>query len=151
MNSPSPGGLKVTLMVHDAPGPRLDPQVWVWEKLEPLRVMRVIVSVVLPVLVSVVVSVLDWLINTLPKSRLGGEKLTTVPAPFRVAFCGPSGALSLIDRVAVRVPICVGVKLTSIVQLAPGATEPPQLLVRAKSPESAPEIVMLVILSGIVP
>src|SRR5664279_2444681 len=109
--------------------------------------MRVIVNVVLPVLVSVVGSTLDPPSPTVPKFSLGGEKLTTVPAPARRTVCGLASALSLIERVAVRIPICIGVKVTFTVQLAPGATELPQLLVWEKSPEFAPLIVMLVILS----
>ena len=64
--------------------------------------------------------------------------------PFRVTFCGLSGALSVMDKVAVRVPACVGVKITLILQLAAGFTEPPHVLVWAKSPASAPVMRMLV-------
>ena len=44
--------------------------------------------------------------------------------------------MSATDSVPLRVPICEGVKVTLIVQLAPAATEFPQvlLLVTAKSP-----------------
>ena len=71
--------------------------------------------------------------------------------PFRVTFCGLPGALSVIDKVAVRVPVCVGVKITLIRQLATGSTEPPQVLVWAKSPASAPVMGNLVIASVAVP
>ena len=49
---PEAVGLKVTLIVQEAPGPTLEPQVWVWEK-SPLTAMLVIVRVAFPVLVSV--------------------------------------------------------------------------------------------------
>ena len=45
----------------------------------------------------------------------------TKPVPFNTTNCGLSGALSVIVRVAFRGPICVGLKTTPIVQLAPGA------------------------------
>jgi hypothetical protein len=49
---------------------------------------------------------------------------------------------------AVRLPLAVGLKATLIVQLAPAATELPQVLVWAKSPALAPVIVRLAILSS---
>jgi hypothetical protein len=45
-------GVKVTLIVQEALGARLEPQVLVWEK-SPLTVMLVIVRVALPVLLRV--------------------------------------------------------------------------------------------------
>ena len=57
----------------------------------------------------------------------------------------------MIDKVAVRVPVCVGVKITLILQLATGSTEPPQVLVWAKSPASAPVMRMLVMARVAVP
>ena len=83
----------------------------------------------------------------LPKSRLGGETSPPCQRQLEGTVCGLAGALSLIERVAVRVPICAGVKVTFTVQLAPGGTELPQLLVWEKSPESTPPMVMLVIVS----
>ena len=49
----------------------------------------------------------------------------------RDTFCGLFGALSVIARVAFRLPVALGVRVIVIVQLAPGATELPQLLVCA--------------------
>ncbi len=53
----------------------------------------------------------------------------------------------MIDTAPVRVPRWVGLKVTLIVQLFPAATELPQVLVWAKSPGSAPVMVILVMLS----
>ena len=50
-------------------------------------------------------------------------------------------ALSVIVRVPVRVPVAVGLKVTEMLQLAPAATLVPQVLVSAKSPEAAIEVI----------
>ena len=47
-------------------------------------------------------------------------------------------ALSEIERVAERAPLAEGVKLTTMVQLAPAAREVPQVLFCTKSVELAP-------------
>jgi hypothetical protein len=81
--------------------------------------MLVMVSVELPVLVSIVVRVLELRPG---RRRLGARlNFTTVPVPLKLAVCGLPGALSVIDNVEVWVPISVGSKVTSIVQLAPAA------------------------------
>jgi len=43
-----------------------------------------------------------------------------LPVPVKVTLCGLSGALSVKMTLPLRAPFCVGVKLTSIRQLAPG-------------------------------
>jgi hypothetical protein len=50
--------------------------------------------------------------------------------------------LSATDTVPVRVPVAVGVKVTEIVQLAPGPMLVPQVFVWAKSLEFVPVILM---------
>ena len=141
-------GLKVTVIVQDPPAATLVPQVFVWEKaVEPVIVMLLMLSVVLPVLLSVVVSVLELALFTLPKPRLVGLNSTTVPVPVRLTVCGLPAALSVIDNVPVRVPLCVGLKVTLMVQLASAARLEPQVFVRLKSPLAA----ILVILSAILP
>ena len=60
-------------------------------------------------------------------------------------------ALSVIDRVPLRVPPVAGLNVTLIVQLAPAATLEPHVSVSEKSPEFAPVIPMLEILSAPVP
>ena len=67
--------------------------------------------------------------------------------PVRFTTCGLPGALSVMLTVPVRVPVCVGVKVTLMMQLAPLASELPQVLVWAKSPLAT----MLVTLKDVVP
>jgi hypothetical protein len=151
VNAPNVFGTKVAVMVQDLPGATLDPQVLVWEKyLLPEVATPVMFSVEPPVFVSVVVSVLDWFPCTGPKLRLAGFSSTTVPVPIKLTVCGLPGALSAIDSVAVRDPRCVGLNVMLIVQLAPGATEVPQVWVWEKSPESLP-VKPILVLSVLVP
>src|SRR5258705_11485587 len=96
--------------------------------------MLVMVSNASPVFVSVTVCA-ALVVPTLrePKLKLVGERLTTgaVPVPVRLTICGLPVASSVIVMVPVRVPVAVGVNVTLIVQLAPAATEVPQVLVCA--------------------
>jgi hypothetical protein len=148
---PRDDDLKVTVMMQDPPAFTVDPQVLVWEKvLEPVIAMLLMMSVVLAVLVSVVFwggggqllgSLWQW------NFRLVGFSVTTVPVPLRATFWGLPGALSLIDKVPERVPGCVGLKVTLMVQLVPAARLEPQVFAWLKSPLAA----MLVISSAIVP
>ena len=70
-----------------------------------------------------------------------GEKLTpgAAPVPERLAVCGLPLALSATLSVAERAPLAEGVKVTLIEQLAPAATELPQVLVWAKLLALVPE------------
>jgi len=82
-----------------------------------------------------------------------GLKLTTgpVPVPLKVTVCWLPATLPLLSvmtRVAVRLPERVGINVTLIVQLPPDATELQPELVCAKSLGSAPEIVMLLMLKA---
>src|SRR5256712_43561 len=78
-----------------------------------------------------------------------GERLgSNVPVPDTAAVWGLLPALSVAVNVALRVPAAVGVKVTSIEQLAPAARLTPQLLVCAKSPLLVPVKAMLDILIG---
>ena len=71
-----------------------------------------------------------------PNARPAVDKLTkgAVPLPLSATVCGLPAALSLIDRVPEAGPRVTGAKLTEIVQLAPAATDPPQLLLCTKVP-----------------
>jgi hypothetical protein len=73
------------------------------------------------------------------------SKPERVPVPDRLAVCGLPGALSEMDKVPVRVPSAVGVKVTEIAQLAPAPNvlgDNGQVEVCAKSPEvETPQIV----------
>ena len=68
--------------------------------------------------------------------------------PDSLAVWGLLLALSVTVNMALRVPIAVGVNVTSIEQLAPAARLAPQLFVCAKSPTLLPVKAMLVILSA---
>jgi len=80
-------GLKVTLTLHEAPAPTLEPQVLVWEK-SPLIAMLVMVSVEVPLFVRVkLCGVLLVPTACEAKVRDAGEKLTAgppVPVPVRL-------------------------------------------------------------------
>src|SRR5262249_15129455 len=130
VTDPATVGLKVTVMVEDSPPPTPEPQVLVWENsLEPVTMMLVMLRKVLPTFVRVVVNTLLLPTVTEPKFRLVGLSSTTVPVPVRFTVCGLPGALSLIETLPVRVPDWVGLNVTLIAQLAPGATELPQVFV----------------------
>ena len=57
--------------------------------------------------------------------------VSTTPVPERLVVWGLLLALSVTVKVPVRLPVAVGVKVTLMTQLAPAATEVPQLLVCA--------------------
>ena len=57
-------------------------------------------------------------------------------------MCGLPPPLSVIATFAVRLPFAVGVKVITILQLAPDARLVPQVLVSAKSPALVPVIAM---------
>jgi hypothetical protein len=83
----------------------------------------------------------------LPKVTEVGETLATgaaaaVPVPVSETVWGLPAASLVIERDALRAAATGGVKVTLMVQLAPAATLLPQVLVCAKSPESAPVIVI---------
>src|SRR5712664_3164275 len=79
----------------------------------------------------------------------GAVNLKSQPVPVRDTVCGLPDALSVIVRVPVREPTAVGVNVTLIVQFAPAANVPgltgqalPPVLVSAKSPEAAIELIV---------
>jgi hypothetical protein len=89
------------------------------------------------------------------KVKPAGARLTAGPAsapvPLKLTVWGLPGALSEMLKVPPRVPAAVGVKVTLIVQLAPAATELPQLLLWAKSLASVPVTARLAILRVALP
>src|SRR5947209_3370950 len=126
----------------------------------PARVMLVRLSVAVPPLVRVTVWARLLVVPTrwLPKATLFADNVTAgaMPVPVRVIVCGLPEASSTMFSVALRIPVASGVKLTLIVQLAPGATEPAPLgqvlpAAKAKSAACAPVMVMLVRFSGALP
>jgi hypothetical protein len=142
-------GRKVTLIVQLLPALRLVPHVVVWLKSpafvpvsDMLIPVRVVVSTFLTVTVwAALVVPTVWVANV----SLVGVTLTPVPVPVSDTVCGLPGALSAIETEAVRVPAAVGRNVTLIVQLALTASVVPQVVVRAKSPEFEPVIVIPVI------
>jgi hypothetical protein len=77
-----------------------------------------------------------------------------LPLPLSGTVCGLPGALSVTERLALRLPVALGLKLTEIEQLAPGARvegESGQVFVCAKSPASAPVIPIELIVSAPLP
>ena len=124
--------------------------------LVPVTAKLAMLKAVLPVLVRVMgCAALVVPTGRLPKARLVGERLTTavvlVPVPERLTVWGLPLALSAMLSAAVRVPPAAGVNHTAIVQLAPAATELPQVSTSAKSLALVPEVARLVILKVAVP
>lgn len=116
----------------------------------------------LPVVeIEMFLSIMFWLLLSLnafaalvvPTTVVGNLKVAGVnvawalPVPDSATVCGLFEPLSLTESVPVRDPIWVGVNVTSILQLFPGANVLPQVLVCAKSPL----VVMLVMSSVTLP
>ena len=111
----------------------------------------VILSAALPVFESVTV----WAALVVPTFWLAnvnevGERLAAAvdaatPEPVRLAVWGLPLALSVTVTLAVLVPDAVGLKVTLIAQVAPAATEDPQVPEPAKA--KSPPMVRLLIVS----
>jgi hypothetical protein len=133
---PPARGVKVTLIVQLALGVSELGHALVWAK-SPLTLMMREVNAALPLLLRVTVCG-GLVVETVcpAKVRLVVERLTTgaSPVPLRVTFWGLLLALSVSASVPLRAPLAVGVKVTLMVQLAPGDSEIGQELVWAKSP-----------------
>ena len=79
LKEPGLVGVKVVLILQDAPLATLVPQVFVWVNtlaFVPVMETPVIVSAVLPVLVSATSSAFEAATLTVPKSRLAGTSFT---------------------------------------------------------------------------
>lgn len=134
------------LTLHVADGAKVVPQVFAEMTkslaFAPVRAMDEMVSVALPVFVRVVeraadVVPTDWS----PKERDVGEKLVPacVPVPFNATFWGLAGAESVKVKLAALAPVAPGVNVTLTTQLAPTASEPPQVFAEiAKSAAFVP-------------
>ena len=152
-------GAKVTVRVQLAPAAKLVPQVLVSAKAEGdgVKAMLLMVSACSPLLLKVTVcELLVVLAIWVEKVRLPGDTLTEEPVPVPVSaivcvLAFTAFVLSVMVMVAVRVPRTVGVKVTLITQLEPGATVKPQALLSAKSLAFAPLIAVLVIVRAPVP
>jgi hypothetical protein len=139
---PLAAGVNVTVIVQLAPPAMLVPQVLVCEKspaFVPAILMPVKFNCPVPTFVRVtfpgtLVVPTGWL----PKDNAFLERLTAVPTPVNGIACGLAGSESLMTSTPALLSFAVGVKVTEIVQIPAGASEPGQLGVTAKSPEFVP-------------
>ena len=158
---PGAPGVKVTEMVQLDPAVTEPAQLFVGAKsveLVPLIAILAIVNVAEPELLSVVVKAAVatptvWL----PKTRVEGDTAaaaTPTPVPVRLTVCVEPAvlfALSVTVRVAVRLPLAVGEKVTAILQLEAAATLPAQLFVVEKLLAFVPLRAMLAIVRAAEP
>lgn len=89
----------------------------------------------------------NWGAHCVPR----GLHLPATPVPLRETLWGLPPPLSLMFRVAVRVPNAVGLNVTLMLQLAPATNEVPQVWVCAKFPAFVPVIPMPMMLKVVVP
>ena len=136
LSAPFNCGVKTTFTVHVPPAANVDGligQLLVSEKLvtrDPVILILENAIEVVPLFVTVMACGGDEVFSvTVPKLRLVGERLTTVPVPVSATFCGLLGALSAMFKVPVRVPALVGAKTTLMVQSAASARLVGQLFV----------------------
>lgn len=126
---PTAVGVNVTLIVQLAPAAKLLPQLFDETK-SPLAVMLVSTRVVVPVFVAATVCG-RLVVPTvwLAKFRLLVDRDSpgVTPVPLSPIVRGLPAPLSVIVTEPERAPAAVGVKVTLIVQLVPGATLEPQL------------------------
>ena len=135
VRAPAAVGVNATLIVQLPPAATEPPHVLLTEKspaFAPVRLMPLMLKLVFPVLSRVVLCAAlvvptFWLL----KLRLDGVRLTdeAPPVPVRLTVCGLPAALSEMLTAAVRAPATVGVNVTLIVQLPPGTTALPQVLI----------------------
>jgi len=152
-------GVKVTEIEQLAPAASDVPQVLVCAKsdgLAPASVIPEIVSAALPVFLSVAVCAAE--VVPVVAVKLSDDGVSdaigaggTVPVPLSWTVCGEPVALSTIESVAAKLAAEAGVKVTEIEQLAPAASELPQVLVWAKSDGLVPASVMPEIVSAALP
>jgi hypothetical protein len=140
---PAATGLNETLMVQLAPMASEDPHVVVLvNALLPVKVIPplAIVAATLPVFFTVTVCALLVEPSAVAaKVRLAGETVSVAaPVPDKPTRCGELAALSAIESVAVRDPAAVGLKVMLMVQLAPTASEDPQVVVLVNEAAAVP-------------
>jgi hypothetical protein len=144
-------GWNTTLIVQAFPTATEVPQVFVcenWVGLPPVSVMLVIGTAIDPVFVTVIgCSALAIPTPSFPKGTVPGVTVYvgTIPVPVRLTFCFATPPPLFTFRVAVLAPVDVGLNTTLIVQVAPTASDVPQVLVSENCPAFVPVSVMLVI------
>ncbi len=155
--APPADGVMLTLIAQLAPAFRLPPQVVVLLKSDafvPPIEMLVMVSVSVPVFDRVTVCAAVVVPKGVAaKLSVVGDRETAgaIPVPERETVCGEEAALSLTLRVAVLVPLAVGLKVIAIEQFAPAARLEPHALFVLKSEGELPAKVTLLIVSVPVP
>lgn len=134
LRAPIAVGEKVTEMLQLKPALTALPQLFVCAKsplLVPVTVRLVIVSLAVPVLLKLMTCAgLVVPCACVAKTRLAGVRVTSgtalvMPIPERLTWrpgLAPPGALSIMESVAVRVPVVEGLKVIRIVQKLPGDT-----------------------------
>jgi hypothetical protein len=135
---PMVDGAKVTLTVQLEFGATGLLHVFVWPKLL-LALILVTTRGEWPLLFTETVCAALVVPTSWPANvKLEGERPARgpTPVPARLTVRGLFQALSVTVMVPVRLPIAVGVKVTEMLQVAPGLTEP-QSSVSAKSPLAA--------------
>jgi hypothetical protein len=153
-------GVKVTVIVQVAPAASEAGQLLVWPKLlalVPVTEMLVMMRGVLPGLDSamgrgaaeVLMVVLGKVSEVGPNTACGISG--SVPVQVMVADCGEPVALSATEIEAVRLAAEAGVNVTVIVQVAPAASEIPQLLDSPKLLAFVPVTEMLEMVRAAVP
>lgn len=126
LSAPTMLGVKVTLIVHFAPGARLAGQWLVGAKSAAFVPVNVtlgldMIRFPVPVLVRVIFfAALGVLKTSFPNDREVGESVAAALAPVPVSpmLWGVPAALSATVTAPVRVPASAGVKVTSMVQVA---------------------------------
>jgi hypothetical protein len=137
LRAPVATGRKVTLMVQELPALRVAPHVVVRLKSAALAPVNEIVPTVMlafPVFLSVTDRAVLLVFNACaPKASEVGVTLAVgpLPVPPRETVCGLVGSESTMDKVAVRVPVADGWKITLKVQLVPADSVAPQVVVSA--------------------
>lgn len=150
-------GVKVAVIVQLAPAASEVPQLLLSPKLlafVPVTEMPVIVSGAVPGFDSVMGNGVAAVL-TVVAGKASGLGLSTacgaVPVPVIAADCGEPVALSATEIAALRLPAEPGVNVTEMEQLAPAASDVPQLFVSPKLLAFVPVTEIPVIVSAAVP
>ncbi len=136
LREPRAVGVKVTFTVQLPPAAKDVPQLFDWEK-SPAITRLLIVRAALPVLLKVTACAeLGVPTSCDPKVSDAGESDAIAPKPVPLRLTAAGAGLLLLDNESdpERLPTAVGLNTTLIVQLAPAASDVPQLLAWLKSP-----------------
>src|SRR5579884_3442792 len=120
-------GENVTWMLHEVATLSTVPQLLVWAK-SPEATMELICSGLIPEVSVIACAWLVALTSWLPKASACGAATAVADDPRPLSPTLNAPALVTIDKLAMRVPMVVGVNTTLIVQLVPALTLVPQLL-----------------------